>query len=806
MRTISARAALAAALLLGAAPAWSQPTVMRGFVREAGTGVPLAGATVQVDGTPWRAVADATGAYRIGLPAGAATLTATGPGYASATAAVPGEGGAGATLDFALALAPVRIPEVEVIVRGAGLARLPGSAAVVGAEELRTLAPLSANEVLRRLPGVHVQEEEGFGMRANIGIRGLDPDRSRSVLVLEDGVPVALNPYGEPEMYYSPPIERMQRVDVVKGSGSILFGPQTIGGVVNYVTPAPPARPEGTLSLEGGRGGFLRGYGTYGGSWSNAGAWVGVLRKQADDVRGLFFDVTDVTGKMGFAAGRSDFGLKLSVYDEASNSTYVGLTEAMFASDPYLHPAPDDRLRVRRYAASLSHEVALGSTARLRTAAYAYTTRRDWNRQDYAYGDGGSRIDLLATSGSRNRAFDVAGIEPRLQWMHGAFGIRSELDAGLRAQYEFAEDAHVLGASPTARAGNVRDYEVRNGRALAGFVQNRFYLAPGLEIVPGLRAEWFGYDRNILRTRVRRVNPATGAVTRLAEDVDIRSGDVLFELIPGLGATWNPNARTTLFAGAHRGFAPPRVKDALVYDDATVPTGAAVGELVSLQLDAERSWNLEAGARLAPAPGIFAEATAFLLDFSNQIIPPSLSSGSVAQATLANQGRTRHRGVESALRLDLGALAAAPWALTAELRHTWVDARFSADRFIAAASGDTLNVRGNRLPYAPEHLLSWTFGYLHPLGLQLGVDGVRVSRQFADNFETVGATPNGRNGLIPAYTLWNASASARLPYGGVSLFATLKNLTDATYVASRRPEGIKPGLPRSLQVGVRTAF
>jgi Fe(3+) dicitrate transport protein len=805
MRTTYVRAVLAAALLLlGASPAWGQQPMVQGFVREAGTGAPVAGATVQVDGTARRTTSDAAGAYRLAVPGGGARLTASGPGYAPASVSVPAEGGA--ALDFALAPAPVRVPEVEVVASGAGLSRVPGSVGTVTAEELRVHAPLSANEVLRRLPGVHVQEEEGFGLRANIGVRGLDPDRSRGVLVLEDGVPVALNPYGEPEMYYSPPIERMQRVEVVKGSGSILFGPQTIGGVVNYVTPAPPVRPVGTLALEGGPGGFLRGYGTYGGTWNGAGAWVGVLHKRADDVSGLHFDVTDVTGKVGMRAGRSDLGLKLSVYDEASNSTYVGLTQAMFAADPHRHPAPNDVLRVRRYAASLSHELPLGGAARLRTSAYAYTTSRDWNRQDYAYRDEGSRIELLATSGGRNRSFEVFGIEPRLQWTHALFGLENELDAGMRAQHERAEDTYVIGASATSRAGNVRDFEVRSGRALSGFVQNRFRLSEALEVVPGVRAEWFGYDRNILRTRVRRVNPATGAVTRLPEDVDVRSGDRLFEVIPGIGATWNPDPRATLFAGAHRGFAPPRVKDALVYDDATLQPGEAVGDPVSLQLDAERSWNLEAGARLAPTTGVFAEATAFFLDFSNQIIEPSLSAGSVAQAALANQGRTRHHGVESALTVDAGAILGRPWSLTAGLRHTWVDARFSADRFIQAPGGDTLNVRGNRLPYAPEHLLSWTFGYEHPRGLRLGVDGLRVGSQFADNFETVAPTANGRNGRIPAYTVWNASAGLRLPYAGMEVYGTLKNLAGATYVASRRPEGIKPGLPRMLQVGLRTGF
>jgi Fe(3+) dicitrate transport protein len=812
LRTLRLRAATALALVLTALAATAsqaQQALLRGTVVEAQTGAPVAGATVRLLGTQLQTTTDAQGVFR--LPTSGARgveVEASGIGYAPARATFPADAAGGAAVEIALHPAPLQMPEVSVISqRGQGLARVAGSAAVVTADEMRAIAPVSGNEILRRVAGIHVQEEEGFGLRANVGIRGLDPDRSRTVLLLEDGVPVTLNPYGEPEAYYTPPIDRMQRVEVVKGSGSILFGPQTVGGVINFVTPAPPARTEAMLDVRGGAGGFLRALGTYGGTWNGVGTHVSGLRKQVEDVRGLHFEATDVTGKVAFSAGpRADVGIKVGVYDEVSNATYVGLTEAMFAADPNQHPAPDDRLRMRRYAASVTHDLTLAPALRLRTTAYGYTTTRDWQRQDYGYSADGTEVLLRPSSGNRNRAFQVAGIEPRLQWEHGALGMRNELDAGLRAQYEYAEDAYISGSTATARTGTLRDFELRHGRAFAAFVQNRFHLSDRVQVIPGVRAESFSYTRNVLRTRVRRVDPATGAVTRLPEDVDIRTSDRLFEVIPGLGATWAANGRVTVFAGAHRGFAPPRVKDAIIYPDGTVSTGEAVGELVSLQLDAERSWNFEVGTRAAPVHGVTAEATAFLLDFSNQIIPPSLSSGSAGAARLANQGETRHRGVEGALTVDFGALAGRAWALTGQVRHTWVDARFSAERVMVAPTGGEVDVNGNRLPYAPEHMTGVSVAFDHPAGVNLMVDGTRVSSQFADNFETVAPLANGRNGLIPAYDVWNASASYRLPWGGTTLFGSVKNLFDSTFIASRRPEGIRAGVPRMLQLGVRTAF
>jgi len=96
---------------------------------------------------------------------------------------------------------------------------------------------------------VNVRDEEGLALRPNIGIRGLNPTRSSKTLLLEDGLFVTYAPYGDNATYYHPPIERFASVEVVKGAGQIGYGPVTVGGVVNYITPAPPARPTANVRL-----------------------------------------------------------------------------------------------------------------------------------------------------------------------------------------------------------------------------------------------------------------------------------------------------------------------------------------------------------------------------------------------------------------------------------------------------------------------------------------------------------------------------------------------------------------------------
>jgi len=794
-----------AALLTAALPQADASHPIHGTVTDAATGAPVVAAQVTVLPLGRWVLTDIDGTFRFpGNLRGVERLRVRRVSYAPWEEELPAQPGA---ITIALVARPTELAGITVIGQGAGsLTRLPGAAHSVDAEELRLARPLSGNEVFRRLPGVHVQEEEGLGLRANIGIRGLDPDRSRTVLMLEDGVPVALNPYGEPEMYYTPPIDRMERVEVIKGSGSILFGPQTVGGVVNYVTADPPAAPEGRLEVVGGSGTFVKGRLAYGGTWNGAGLALTALRRQAENLRGLHFGQTDVTLKTALPlSSGSALGLKVGVYDETSNSTYIGLTDSIFGANPDFYPGADDRLAIRRYTASLSHEAGVGGSAGVRTTAYAYQTSRDWSRQDYRYTPNGNAIEFLNSTGNRDRSFEVAGLESRVRLTHGL----GDLEGGVRAHYERARDQHIEGGTATARTGAIRDDEVRTGYALAGFVQQRFQPAPRWRVTPGVRFEYFSHERRVLRTRVRReVLDSGGTVigtTRLPEDVDLRNGDALVEIIPGLGASWFAGSGATLFAGVHRGFAPPRVKDAFVLEDPVLPPGRQPGAPVSLQLDAERSWNMELGARTQPLYGLWFDVTGFWLEFSNQIVEPSLSAGSVAQAALANQGATRHRGVEAAVGMDWGAVAGWGFTLRTDVAYTFADARFSRERLLERG-GDTINIEGNHLPYAPRHLLtlSGTLGLRN--GLQLRVDGLLVSEQFADNFETRDGTANGRNGIIPAYAVWNASATWDIPGTPVSALASVKNLLGTWYISSRRPEGIKPGLPRLIQTGIEWRF
>lgn len=698
----------------------------------------------------------------------------------------------------------LELPTVTIIEKSNPLlTKTPGSAVYLPQREIKQLVPVSGNDVLRRATGVHVVEEEGAGLRVNVGIRGLNPDRSRNVLILEDGVPVALNPYGEPEMYFTPNIDRMEGVEILKGSGQILFGPQTIGGVINYVTAAPPEKSGGRLRLRGGSGGFSSAFFQYGGTFGNSGFIVDYTNKRADNFGMLNFQMNDFNLKFKQQLNKKNtLGLKIGFYDEISNSTYIGLTQSMYdqGGQDFARIAPDDRLPIRRLNFSANLRTQLSEKTHLQTTAFAYSITRNWVRQDFSsnpnasnqsgviWGDttiNGGALYMLNTNGGRNRQFEVAGIESRLTTNFNMLGKDAQLLAGVRGMYERANEQSTRGLLSDAFAAEIRAAEIRTGKALSTFAQLTNAWSTKFSTHLGVRLEHYQFERNILRG-----NLGNGIV-----DTNLTGIDQTTALIPGLGFNYLPNNQLTIFGGLHRGFAPPRVKDAIEID------GQA------LNLNAELSWNSEVGVRGKWGERLQFEMTAFRMDFSNQIIPVSESSGGTGTG-LVNGGRTLHTGLEVGGSFNFLS-AAKKQKLLLDVSYTFVHAVFSADRFVERTiNGQTesVNVRGNRTPYAPEHLVSSALTFETASGTFFRSTLSMASAQFGDELNTVLPTPNGRIGVIDAWYLLDVAAGYQFKKLPLRLEASVKNLTDERFIVSRRPQGIRVALPRMIFVGLEFRF
>ena len=702
-------------------------------------------------------------------------------------------------------VAAIEMPQVLIISKkNTLLNQLPGSVGMVDQATIRQTAPISGNEVFRRISGIHVVEEEGAGLRMNLGIRGLDPDRSRSVLVLEDGVPVALNPYGEPELYYTPIIDRMQGVEVLKGSGQILFGPQTIGGVVNFITKDPPSHAQGRLRVSAGDFGYLSALASYGSTYGNTGFHVSYFHKQASKLGYTNFNTDDLCAKLKFKiSDKSSLGVKLGYYNEQSNATYIGLTQNMYEAhtDDFVLMAPDDHLSIKRISFSATHQFQISERLRLVSTAYAYTTSRDWQRQDFAtantisngtgviWGDtnvSGGAVYMRDQNAHRNRSFEVMGLEPRLYYNYQIHNMTSELQAGIRLNFENANEQRLNGKKADSKSGELVEDELRHGKAISAFAHNSVSITEKINLTAGVRVEHYDYEREILRNSFMIGNAL------LVRDTNLNAGNQVTSILPGIGLNINVSKQNTLFAGLHRGFAPPRVKDAI----------SNQGQIYAL--DAEKSWNVEVGTRGKVSKYFEYEATLFSMNFSNQIIPESESSGGTGSG-LVNGGRTLHRGVELAFMVDFGNLLKSRSKINWKTNATYNKATFNKDRFLKEGS-ELVNISGNITPYAPEYYASTSFYYLHKLGLGAQLSLNAVGAQYTDALNSELPASNGRTGKLKAYTIADVNILYNIPKTKVSLNVAVKNISNERYIVSRRPQGIRVGNPRFISAGVDVSF
>jgi len=701
------------------------------------------------------------------------------PSPAASAAVVDGNVTEGAKAEAGEKPAEPEPLEVQVVGdRANQMQRVPGSVTVIGIQEVQRAEARDVAELLGRVPGVWVRQSTDGGGRLDIGIRGLDPGRSRRVLVLEDGVPASNNPYSEPDLYYATPVERVRSIEVLKGSGSLLYGPQTIGGVVNFLTFAPPERRIATVSTTSGEDGFVRWLARTGDRRGPL-AWVGqAVFRRDEGFRDQASRMVDAMFRARLELGEGhEVAFKVAIHDLAAESSDVGLTSAMYDADPRRSSlAPDSRMELQRRDAHILHRLELTPGVALQTLGYVASTARVWRRQRYdrtpAADVGYERIvgDVSEPLGAiyfrdearfLDREYGFAGVEPRLE-LEGPTGpISHAASVGLRVLGERAQLDEEDAPSAQAKGGTPASAESHRSIAFSGYVLDRLGFADDHVLVtPGVRIEHVRSER-----AVERVRTAGGSVA-VAERTT--SDDTAF--IPGVGLTAG-TPRAHAFGGVHVGYAPPRLA-------AGAGPGGEAGEL-----PAERSLSWELGARARPADWQRIEATGFVTAFSNQTVA---SATGTEETELTAGGRTRHLGLELATQSKIGQAAGAGFDLDLTVRYGFADARF------VGGAAD-----GRQLPYAPSHTGSAALdAIVDRFGAQLALR--MLGPAFADDVATENEDVTGRTGQIPAHAALDANARYDVPATGLRLSIQAKNILDEAFVQARRPEGISVGGVRQV--------
>ncbi len=701
---------------------------------------------------------------------------------------------------------PARDPlEVRIIgSKSDSLQKIPGSGTLITSKEINDAQPYDTAEMLNRIPGITARQEQESGARLDIGVRGLDPGRSRNLLILEDGIPMSLNPYAEPDLYIAPQIERMRGIEVVKGSGSILFGPSTIGGVINFLTLAPPAKETVALQADYGTFNYKRILGQYGNTFGSARYIIQANYKAGDGFEALPFETTDVFTKVAIDTSKTGQAiLKLSFHNDATYADDIGLTRDMFNQNPgQASLAPNDRMNQRRYAASLIHEERLGESTTLHTLVYAYETQRTWRRQLWdrapydpnnpAAGDPagfqrfagnlgvpGSGIYFLNADAVLDRIYDVAGFEPRLETRFATGSVKHKLEYGARVLGETAQYKQLNGTTYDSDSGALAEMEKHRTIAEAAYVQDTMAFREDLIFTPGVRVEHADFHRIVLRqpTPGSATTPGCPQGQTCPQDVNVPGDLSSTGVIPGVGSILG-SRDNHVYGGIHMGWQPPRVASSFS------PKGAP------LPVSAQTAINYELGTRLAPAKWARAEATGFLISYENEVIAGNAASGGGAE--LQNGGPTRHIGVEAAATAQIG--RAFHWKTMLDLIARYTLARAT---FVGGPYG------GNVVPYAPLHTFNATADVSHPVGFGGQVSFYYTASQFADAADTRAEDATGAFGLIAAHTNLDGNVRYHHKPSGLTVRISVKDVLQNYYVTERRPNGIAVGGFREIMLGLR---
>jgi len=674
---------------------------------------------------------------------------------------------------------------------------LAGSFSIIDESYLKARRPLSINEQLRTVPGIMVVPDGSMSFDVNIGIRGQNPRRSAKVMVMEDGMPLQLAPYTDPVNHYATPSSALSRVEVIKGAGQILYGPQTLAGAVNFVTKAVPrnGEMEGSISSRFGNQDFRGLHGSAGFGNETGGFTIDVSQnKGAGIYENSEYDLKDYRFKSELSLNEAHtLGLKLVNTNDRRNQTENYLTQDEYARDPYSHPTVMlDKWQQDRSVAQLTHKFTVSDDLSIFTQAYYTDVFRNglrgsnsgrevngvWEsrlRNCDAVGDvnndgrvtisdiGNTNIDLC---GGRHapRQYYTRGIESRADFSHDLFGLNNDAIVGIRYHKEDVSRKQVYATNKAQRLdyalalveGDDLEASSFDAYALSYYAQNITYINDW-SVTTGLRAE-------DVRTR---------DIDELSTE---RASHSYNEILPSVSVAWLGLKNTTVFAGIHQGISPARA------DRELDGTGARALP--------EESTMFELGMRSRYFESVDVSATLFQNNIENTIVDNG--------ATFDNSGESKQQGLELASRVNFN-------TSFEQLNNFYISGAYT--NLWTAEYEKALDPanNGNRMQYAPKHLLNVDIGFQHQKGFDARLGVQHVSEQFVDDENTRIESGNGIEGVIPSYTIWNATLNYYVPNTGINVFASVENLFDKTYLVSRN-EGKLAGRERLFFAGISYEF
>ncbi len=660
-----------------------------------------------------------------------------------------------------------------------------GTVDIVTEQDIEDWKPLHSIDLLKRLPGLNAYDEDPAGLKPSIGIRGLDPSRSRGgVVLLIDGIPFNPGPYADPGAYYNVPIQRIQRIEVIKGGSSILYGPNAVGGVVNYITKDPPDKPEFWTRQTFGDDSLWVGEFSYGGRWEDVAGFIDFSRRQGDGFRdNSAFETNDFSTKWIYNVGTSsDVTLHLNYYDEDSE-TPRGMSPTQFNESVSLTKSPNDFFIGQRISFDATINTQLTANSSFRLLLYMNMFERFWHIEGDSkfFGDKTDPNNIIPkrTLSAFKRRFNVLGIEPQYTLAHKLFDIPNDLITGIRLSAERENENRAENDNLTSRHGITFSTSELEAVAVAWYVQNAFEVTDRWKVTPGIRIEAvrMSRDNNLTNSNLQDIvdkGPKGGTVGR----------ETYLTVLPGVGMTYDLTRETILHGGIWRTASLPQFGSGAEAID-------TVTGVVRDNIDPEIGMTYELGIRSTPADWLAVESTLFLLTYDDQID----RIGGVND----NFNDSQHYGLEGSLVVDFGELSRSAKGLSTYLNWTVMKAEFTKGPF-----------DGKDTPLAPDLTVNGGIDYKHEINasqfVSTGISFRYVGERFSDEENTVKENASGSKGELEAYTVWDARLAYHHEDAGLELFAGVRNLFDEKYKLWRFGGGIIPGVDQTVYGGVSKSF
>ncbi|MCH7516839.1 MAG: carboxypeptidase-like regulatory domain-containing protein, partial [Bacteroidetes bacterium] len=582
----------------------AQTANIGGTITQQDSITPLSNVSVYLENTRFGASTNGRGNFLIkSVPVGNYTLVASTIGYITLKKAITVHSGETLDINFEMVETvmdlPVAVIESVTLTGGnQGIKDISGSAHYISPKEIQKFSYTDINRTLRTVPGINLQEEDGFGLRPNIGLRGTGAERSSKITVMEDGVLMAPAPYAAPAAYYFPTIGRMQAVEILKGSSQIKYGPYTTGGAINLISTQIPEEFSGRINLFGGSFGGRNLHTYVGNSHKNIAYLVETFQyssdgfKQLDGGGNTGFDKKDYIAKLRINTNDSakiyqSLTFKIGQTTETSNETYLGLTEDDFNENPYRRysASQKDQMNTEQTQFSVRHVAKFSKSFDITTTAYRSDFQRNWYKLDKVKDSTDTKTkisklldnpstyddayDILTGTTSthddalhvkaNNRSYYAQGVQTVLGFNFKTRRLNHKIDLGFRYHQdqidrfqwvdEYKMEDGVMDLTNAGKPGTESN-RIETANAVEGYVQYKLRYK-NLTVTPGLRYE------NILLARKDYGKNDPG---RTEADLKERKNKVDV-FIPGIGLDYKFNKYLSTFAGVHKGFSPPGSKD-----------------------------------------------------------------------------------------------------------------------------------------------------------------------------------------------------------------------------------------------------